>query len=94
MSCNQWAEMFKTTQSYAGSDSYYKLGDAVKEIFGFKYYLPVHQGRVAENILFTTILKKGQFVPNNMHFDTTQGNIVHKGGMPVNLICEEAYDTD
>ncbi len=93
MSDNQWSGMFKTKQAYAGSDSYYSLEAAMKDVFGFKHFVPVHQGRAAENILFSTIITKGDYVPNNMHFDTTEANITRNGGIPVNLIIEDAYDT-
>ncbi len=94
MSDEQWGEMFKTEQAYAGSDSYYLLEKTVKEIFGFDKFVPVHQGRAAENILFSELVNDGDFVPNNMHFDTTKANVKHKGGTPVNLVRDEAYDID
>ncbi|MEM3577186.1 MAG: tryptophanase [Candidatus Bathyarchaeia archaeon] len=93
MSDEQWAGMIKTRQAYAGSESYYSLERAVKDIFGFKYLIPVHQGRAAENILFSTMVSPGCYVPNNMHFDTTEANVLLRGGVPVNLVVEEAYDT-
>lgn len=93
MSDNQWAGMLKTRQAYAGSDSYYNLEKAMKDIFGFKYFVPVHQGRAAENILFSTMVSEGDYVPNNMHFDTTRANVKHNKGIPVDLAIEDAYDT-
>ncbi|RJS77156.1 tryptophanase [Candidatus Bathyarchaeota archaeon] len=93
MSDEQWAGMMATTQAYAGSESYYSLEKAMKDIFGFKYFIPVHQGRAAENILFSTMLFPGSYVPNNMHFDTTEANVLRNKGIPVNLVVEEAYDT-
>ncbi|MBS7616534.1 tryptophanase [Candidatus Bathyarchaeota archaeon] len=93
MSDEQWAGMIKTRQAYAGSESYYSLEKAVKDIFGFKYLIPVHQGRAAENILFSTLVSPGCYVPNNMHFDTTEANVLLRGGVPVNLVVEDAYDT-
>ncbi len=92
MSDEQWSEMFKAEQAYAGSDSYYLLKDTLKEIFGFEKFVPVHQGRAAENILFSTLINEGDYVPNNMHFDTTKANVKHKGGTPVNLVRDEAYE--
>lgn len=94
MSDHQWAEMFKTRQAYAGSGSYYKLKEAMEEIFGFEYFVPVHQGRAAENILFSKLVDSGSYVPNNMHFDTTKANVKHKGGNPVNLVREEAFEPE
>ncbi len=93
MSDRQWGKMFTTEQSYAGSSSYRLLEKAVSDIFGFDRFVTVHQGRAAENILFSTTVKEGDFVPNNMHFDTTYANVKHKGGTPVNLVVDEAYDS-
>ncbi|MBS3782761.1 MAG: tryptophanase [Candidatus Thermoplasmatota archaeon] len=92
MSDAQYSEMIKTEQAYAGSDSYYHLEEAVKDIFGFDRFVIVHQGRAAENILFSTLIEEGSFVPNNMHFDTTRANVKHKGGEPVDLVRDEAYE--
>jgi tryptophanase len=93
MSDHQWAGMIETTQAYAGSQSYYSLEKTMKDIFGFKYFLPVHQGRAAENILFSTMVSPGCYVPNNTHFDTTEANILRNKGVPVNLVIEDAYDS-
>ncbi|MFW6376222.1 MAG: tryptophanase [Thermoplasmatota archaeon] len=92
MSDNQWAEMIKTEQSYAGSDSYYALEDAVEDVFGFDNFVVVHQGRAAENILFSVLVDEGDYVPNNMHFDTTKANVKHKGGTSVDLVNDEAFE--
>ncbi|MGC9345506.1 MAG: tryptophanase [Candidatus Bathyarchaeales archaeon] len=93
MSDRQWAGMIETTQAYAGSQGYYSLEKAMKDIFGFKYFIPVHQGRAAENILFSTMIFPGCYVPNNTHFDTTEANILRNKGIPVNLVTEDAYDS-
>lgn len=93
MSDEQWSGMITTKQTYAGTNSYYNLEKSMKDIFGFKHFVPVHQGRAAENILFSTMVKKGDYVPNNMHFDTTEANVEHNGGIPVNLVIKEAYET-
>ncbi len=93
MSDEQWGAMFTTEQAYAGSDSYYEVKDAVSDIFGFDKFVMVHQGRAAENILFSQLVSEGDFVPNNMHFDTTKGNVIHKGGTPVDLVVDDAYNT-
>ena len=93
MSDHQWAGMVETPQAYAGSRSYYSLEKAMKEIFGFKYFIPVHQGRASENILFSTMLFPECYVPNNTHFDTTEANILRNKGIPVNLVIEDAYDS-
>ena len=93
MSDQQWAGMIKTTQAYAGSESFYSLENVMKDIFGFRHVIPVHQGRAAENVLFSTIIFPDSYVPNNMHFDTTEANILRNQGTPVNLAVEDAYDT-
>lgn len=92
MSDNQWSGMMLGDESYAGCNNYHNFVESIQDITGFKYIIPVHQGRVAENILFSTIVKKGQWVPNNTHFDTTRANAAHKGGKPIDLIIKEGRD--
>ncbi len=92
MSDKQYSKMIETEQAYAGSDSYERLESSVKDIFGFEKFVVVHQGRAAENVLFSILVDDGDYVPNNMHFDTTRANVKHKGGEPVDLVNEEAYE--
>jgi tryptophanase len=94
MSQDQWSGIMLGDESYAGARSYQRLSETMDEIFGFKHFVPTHQGRAAENILCAVLLKEGQFVPSNMHFDTTEGNIRARGGRPTNLVCEEAFCND
>ena len=92
MSDNQWAGIMMGDEAYACCRNYFNFVETLQDITGFKHIIPVHQGRVAENLLFTSILKKGDYVPNNTHFDTTRGNVTHKGGIAVDLIIKEGKD--
>lgn len=90
MSDNQWAGIMKGDESYASASSWFHLEETLKDIFGYKYVLPAHQGRGAENIVFKTMIKNGQTVPNNMHFSPDR--VTASGGIMANLIIEEGKD--
>ena len=89
MSDNQWAGIMLGDESYAGARNFFHFEDTVKEIFGFPHLVPVHQGRVAENLLFSTLVEPGMIVPNNNHFDTTRANIEIHQGQALDLVVEE-----
>ncbi|WP_423129552.1 tryptophanase [Gaoshiqia sp. Z1-71] len=93
MSDRQWAALMTGDESYAGSSSYYHLKDKVKELFGFDYFLPVHQGRAAENVLFSVLVKENDLVPGNSHFDTTKGHIEFRKAQAIDCTIAEAFDT-
>ena len=93
MSDRQWAEMMIGDESYAGSSSFLKLKETVKTITGFTYFLPTHQGRAAENVLFSALVKEGDIVPGNSHFDTTKGHIEFRKAKAVDCTIDEAFDT-
>ena len=93
MSDIQWSEMMKGDESYAGSSSYFKLKNKIKEITGFEYFLPTHQGRAAENVLFSAMVKEGDLVPGNSHFDTTKGHIEFRKAHAIDCTIDEAFDT-
>jgi len=92
MSDYQWAGLMMGDESYAGSKNYYHFEETVRSIFGYKHVIPTHQGRMAENLLFSTVVKPDMCVPNNIHFDTTRANIEHQGAQAINAVVKEAYD--
>ncbi|MFZ5351201.1 MAG: tryptophanase [Bacillota bacterium] len=93
MSDRQWAAIMMGDESYAGSRSFYKLEKSAQDIIGYKYIIPTHQGRGAEQVFFPLVVKKGQDVIGNMHFDTTMAHIELAGGRAVNLVHDRAFDT-
>ncbi len=91
MSDNQLSAMMQADDAYAGSQSFIRLQKAVEDVLGKKYYLPVHQGRAAENILSRAYVKSGSLVPMNYHFTTAMAHITENGGKIVELLYDEAY---
>ncbi len=92
MSDNQWAGMMIGDEAYAGARNFFRLEETVHEVFGFPHMVPVHQGRVAENLLFSHLVRPGSIVPNNSHFDTTRANVETHGGEAVDLVIPEGQD--
>jgi tyrosine phenol-lyase len=93
MSTAQWAAMMRGDESYAGSDSFYRMEKVVRELTGFRHIIPTHQGRAAERILFQVVCRPHHVVPSNTHFDTTRANIEFTGARAVDLPVPEAADT-
>ncbi len=93
MSDRQWAAMMMGDESYAGSSSFFNLRDSIKRITGFDYVIPTHQGRAAENVLFSFLVREGDVVPGNSHFDTTKGHIEGRKATAIDCTIDEAKDT-
>ncbi len=94
MSDKQWSAIMLGDESYAGASSYYKLKDAIRDITGFEYFLPTHQGRAAENVLFSTMIKEGDIIPGNSHFDTTKGHIEFRKAHAIDCTIDKAFHTE
>ena len=89
MSSRQWGAIMEGDESYAGARSYYRLEQVIRAITGMAHFIPTHQGRAAEKVLFTAACKKGDLVPNNSHFDTTRANLEYLGVEAVDLVIAE-----
>ncbi|MCA9733627.1 MAG: tryptophanase [Deferribacteres bacterium] len=92
MSTQQWAALMLGDESYAGSRSWKKFEKAVRQITGMKHIFPTHQGRAAESLMAHILVKEGDIIPNNSHFDTTRANIEFRGGIALNLLSEKGMD--
>ena len=93
MSDRQWAAMMMGDESYAGSSSFFRLKETITRLTGFEYVIPTHQGRGAENVLFSHLVKAGDIVPGNSHFDTTKGHIESRKAFAIDCTIDEAKDT-
>ena len=92
MSSKQWAGMMLGDESYAGSRSFYRFEEVVRDLTGYRHIIPTHQGRAAERILFTVAVGDGDTVPNNTHFDTTRANVEYQGAEALDVITAEGRD--
>lgn len=93
MSDRQWAAMMMGDESYAGAKSFFHMRDMITRLTGFPIVIPTHQGRAAENVLFSALVKEGDIVPGNSHFDTTKGHIESRKAFAVDCTIDEARDT-
>lgn len=92
MSDRQWGAFMTGDEAYAGSISFYKMEAAIMKYYGYKYVIPTHQGRAAENILSKILIKKGDILPGNMYFTTTRLHQELAGGTFTDIIIDEAHD--
>lgn len=93
MSSEQWSALMRGDELYAGAASYFRLMDAAKDIFGYGFFLPVHQGRAAEKVLFPTLLNSGKYAISNTFFDTTRAHVEIAGARAIDCEVIEAADT-
>ena len=93
MSAGQWAGMMLGDESYAGATSFFKMKNMITKLTGFEYVVPTHQGRAAENVLFSLLVKEGMHIPGNSHFDTTKGHIESRHAFAIDCTIDEAKET-
>lgn len=93
MSDKQWSAMMLGDESYAGARSYYKLKETIKNLLGFDYFIPTHQGRAAENLLYSALVNEGDILPGNSHFDTTKAHIEFRKATALDCTIDEARNT-
>ncbi|TVQ15059.1 MAG: tryptophanase [Bacteroidetes bacterium] len=93
MSQYQWSEIMLGDESYAGSSSFFKLKNVITQLLDMPHFLPTHQGRAAENVLFSALIKEGDIVPGNSHFDTTKGHIEYRKARAIDCTIDEACNT-
>lgn len=93
MSDRQWAGMMLGDESYAGATSFFKLKEMITKLTGFEYIIPTHQGRAAENVLFSYLVHEGDIVPGNSHFDTTKGHIEGRHAIALDCTIDAAKQT-
>ena len=90
MSHYQWAGLMLGDEAYSGSENWFHLEETVRELLGFKYVVPTHQGRGAENLISQILIKPGMYIPGNMYFTTTRTHMELQGGAFVDVIRDEA----
>lgn len=93
MSDRQWSALMLGDESYAGATSFYQLEEVIKRLFGMSYVIPTHQGRAAENVLFSYLVKEDNVIPGNAHFDTTKGHIESRKAKAIDVTTDDAKDT-
>ena len=93
MSDCQWSAMMLGDESYAGARSYFAMKNTIRNILGFDFFFPTHQGRAAENLLYSAIIREGDVLPGNSHFDTTKGHIEYRKASAIDCTIDEAKDT-
>ncbi len=92
MSDRQWSGLNLGDEAYAHCRNWFHFEKTIRDLTGLKYIIPTHQGRAAENLLFSTVAKEGTIIPNNNHFDTTRANVLANGGVPLDLVIDEGKD--